>query len=313
MAHVLPTKHTVVKKGIYIEIDGVFAGGGVKGFAYIGAIEELEQSGIHFKRVAGTSAGAIIAAFLAAGISSEEMKKYLAELDHTVMRDETKLVQKLPFLKWLRLYKKLGLYRGVELERWLEKKLAQKGIFTFADLEPGVLKIVASDLTNGEIVVLPDDLKKYNIDENHFSVAKAIRMSCSLPFFYEPVCLSCNGKKALIVDGGVLSNFPLWLFDQSIEERPVIGFQLTSQHNVMGNNSEIDNGVQLVEALFKTMKNAHDRRHIENQLVKQIIFLPVDELVSTMDDQIDEKMMEKLMEIGRERTKAYLSQWTRVW
>lgn len=302
----------IMKKGIFIEIDGVFAGGGVKGFAYVGAIEELERENIHFKRVAGTSAGAIVAAFIAAGINSKEMRSYLGELDRKLIRDEQKIVQKLPFLKWLRLYKKLGLYKGASLERWLESKLAQKGIFTFADLEPGVLKIVASDLTNGEIVVLPDDLKKFGIDENHFSVAKAIRMSCSLPFFYEPVCLSGNGRKALIVDGGVLSNFPIWLFQQSISDRPVIGFQLTSGNKIMA-NGEINNGVQLVEALFKTMKDAHDRRYIEKQLAKQIIFLPVDELVSTLDDQIDEAMVEKLINIGQERTRSYLMQWTRVW
>lgn len=301
-----------MKKGIAIKIDGVFAGGGVKGFAYIGAIEELERAGISFKRVAGTSAGAIMAAFIAAGISSTEMKEYLAELDQSILRDEQRLVQKVPLLRWLRLYKKLGLYKGAMLERWLALKLARKGIFTFADLEPGVLKIVASDLTNGEIVVLPDDLPKYGLDADTFSVAKAIRMSCSLPFFYEPVCLACNGREAIIVDGGVLSNFPLWLFQQSIAERPVIGFQLTSQHKTKV-NGEIHNGIQLVEALFKTMKDAHDRRYIEKQLAKQIIFLPVDGLVSTMDDQIDAEMIEKLIAVGRERTKSYLLQWQRVW
>lgn len=301
-----------MKKGIYIEIDGVFAGGGVKGFAYIGAMEELERAGISFRRVAGTSAGAIVAAFIAAGINSNEMKSYLAELNQELLRDEHKLVQKLPLLKWLRLYKKLGLYKGVLLERWLAHKLAQKGIFTFADLEPGILRIVASDLTNGEIVVLPDDLGKYGLDADNFSVAHAIRMSCSLPFFYEPVCLNCNGKKALIVDGGVLSNFPLWLFNQSIAERPVIGFQLTGRNQVRA-NGDIHNGVQLVEALFKTMKDAHDRRYIEKQFARQIVFLPVDGLVSTMDDQLDEEMVEQLIDIGRERTRNYLLQWTRVW
>lgn len=302
----------IMKKGIYIEIDGVFAGGGVKGFAYIGAMEELERAGISFRRVAGTSAGAIVATFIAAGINSDEMKSYLGELNQELLRDEHRLVQKLPLLKWLRLYKRLGLYKGALLDRWLAHKLAQKGIFTFADLEPGILKIVASDLTNGEIVVLPDDLGKYGLDANTFSVAQAIRMSCSLPFFYEPVCLNCNGKRALIVDGGVLSNFPLWLFKESVTERPVIGFQLTS-HNKVRANGEIHNGVQLVEALFKTMKDAHDRRYIEKQLARQIVFLPVDGLVSTMDDQLDEEMVEQLIDIGRERTKSYLLQWTRVW
>ena len=48
-------------------IDGVFSGGGIKGFAMIGALEVLEERGFAIKRSAGTSAGSIIASFIAAG------------------------------------------------------------------------------------------------------------------------------------------------------------------------------------------------------------------------------------------------------
>lgn len=57
-----------------MDIDGVFSGGGIKGLALIGAYEELESQGFTFNRVAGTSAGSIIAGFIAAGYSSQEMK-----------------------------------------------------------------------------------------------------------------------------------------------------------------------------------------------------------------------------------------------
>ena len=297
---------------MHIEIDAVFSGGGVRGFAYIGAIQELERAQITFKRVAGTSAGAIVAAFIAAGISSEEMKEYLQELDSTLLRDEQRFTQKLPLIKWVRLYKKLGLYRGDLLEKWLRDKLARKGLCTFGDLEEGTLKIIASDLSNGEIVVLPDDLFKYGIDANSFSIAKAIRMSCSLPFFYEPMCLDCNGQKALIVDGGVLSNFPLWLFQNEFAERPVIGFQLTGDNKKIP-NGEINNGVQLVEALFKTMKDAHDRRYIDKQWARQVVFLPVNDLVGTMEENISEETIEALIEVGCVRTRYFLAKWARIW
>ena len=48
-------------------IDGVFSGGGLKGFALVGAYQELERKGYQFHRVAGTSAGAILATLIAAG------------------------------------------------------------------------------------------------------------------------------------------------------------------------------------------------------------------------------------------------------
>ena len=58
-----------------MEVDGVFSGGGIKGFAYVGAIQILEERGIQFKRVAGTSAGAILAAFIAAGFNAQELEE----------------------------------------------------------------------------------------------------------------------------------------------------------------------------------------------------------------------------------------------
>ena len=64
-----------------MEIDGVFSGGGIKGLALIGAYEAIESKGFTFKRLAGTSAGSIIAGLVAAGYSSQELKDLLDHLD----------------------------------------------------------------------------------------------------------------------------------------------------------------------------------------------------------------------------------------
>ena len=55
-------------------IDGIFSGGGIKGFALVGAFQVLEEKGYEFKRVAGTSAGAILASFIAAGYTRKEIR-----------------------------------------------------------------------------------------------------------------------------------------------------------------------------------------------------------------------------------------------
>mgnify|MGYP003484396654 CR=1 FL=1 len=60
-------------------VDGVFSGGGIKGFAYVGAIQALEEKGIKFERVAGTSAGAILATFIAAGFNAQELEEIFDE------------------------------------------------------------------------------------------------------------------------------------------------------------------------------------------------------------------------------------------
>ena len=64
-------------------IDGVFSGGGLKGFALVGAYEVLEEKGYQFKRVAGTSAGAILASFIAAGYTAKEIELLFDDLDLT--------------------------------------------------------------------------------------------------------------------------------------------------------------------------------------------------------------------------------------
>lgn len=61
-------------------LDGVFEGGGVKGIALVGALEEIEQAGYHFVNVAGTSAGAIAATLVAAGYSAAELKSIMMDL-----------------------------------------------------------------------------------------------------------------------------------------------------------------------------------------------------------------------------------------
>lgn len=292
-------------------VDGVFSGGGIKGFAYVGAIQVLEEKGVKFERVAGTSAGAILAAFIAAGFNTKELEEIFDELNLKVLLDPPKFIIELPFLKWLNLYKRMGLYRGKSLENWFLEKLATKGIYTFGDLPKDKLKLVASDLTNGKIIVLPDDLRQYNIDPNNFPVSRALRMSCGLPFFFEPVYLKNGKRESVIVDGGVLSNFPMWIYDNGNKERPVLGMKLSSSSEDMKAH-DINNGIQLFEALFSTMQNAHDNRYISRRHEKNIIFIPVEEYSATQFD-LDEATKNKLMDIGKERTIQFLKTWSPVW
>lgn len=288
-------------------IDGVFSGGGLKGFALVGAYQVLEEKGYRFKRVAGTSAGAILASFIAAGFTSKEIEELLNELDTLTLLDPRKTILPLPLMKWINLYWRLGLYQGKALENWFLEKLALKGVYTFSDIEPGSLKLVASDLTNGKMMILPDDLERYGISPASFPVARALRMSCGIPFFFEPVKLKVTSSDTIIVDGGVLSNFPMWIFDNGNKERPIVGLKLSSKSEEM-EPRKIKNGLSLFEALFSTMKNAHDERYISRKIEKNIIFIPVEDYRATQFDLSDE-MKQDLLEKGRSRATQFLKTW----
>lgn len=293
-----------------MEIDGVFSGGGIKGISLVGAYRAIEKKGFRFKRVAGTSAGSILAAFIAAKYTSDEIYEIIDEMNFEEFLDERRTMIPSPVAKWFLLYWRLGLYKGEKLERWLETKLRQKGIQTFSDLPPKTLRVIASDLTNGRLIVLPDDLHLYGINPKSFSVAKAIRMSCSIPYFFEPVKLYDKHNQCVVVDGGVLSNFPMWLFDKKESgklKRPVLGIQLShkaSERPV----KKICNGIELFGALFETMKEAHDARYISKKHEKNIIFIPTEGILATEFHLTPEKKS-KLFKEGEERAEQFLATW----
>lgn len=293
-----------------MKIDGVFSGGGIKGFSLIGAYEELEAKGFTFKRLAGTSAGSIIAAFIAAGYTSREIKEIMKETNVQTFLDHRKTFLPWHLTKWLSLFWRMGLYKGDLLEEWIARKLAVKGVYTFKDLPPSSLRVIASDLTAGRLLILPDDLERYGIPKETFPVSRAIRMSCSIPYFFEPVKLRSLSGTNMIVDGGILSNFPIWLFYKSKQKtrRPVIGVKLSHRLEEQPKRA-IKNGLQLFEALFVTMKDAHDAKYISRKHEKNIIFIPMEGTFANEFTLSNEKK-DALIEKGRLHAKLFLKTWT---
>lgn len=171
--------------------------------------------------------------------------------------------------------------------------------------------MVASDITNGRFIVLPDDLPRYGIEKKSFSIAKAVRMSASLPYFFEPVKINNKrGEEALIVDGGVLSNFPIWLFmrqEESKRERPILGLRLSPEYDQISPR-KINNGLTFLHSMFKTMRTAHDQRYITKIHAKNIIFIPVKEITTT-DFTMSEKEKQQLINLGKSTTEVFLKKW----
>ncbi|RYG74669.1 hypothetical protein EU245_00325 [Lentibacillus lipolyticus] len=294
-----------------MKIDGVFSGGGVKAYALFGAIQRVSAHNYSFERVAGSSAGAIIASLLAAEYSIDEMEGLVEELDVREFLDPPRWTSFIPFSKWLSLYFQLGLYKGNQLENWLYKHLARKGVYTFRDLKPGYLKVIVSDISLGKLVVIPDDLQRiYGIEPNSFPVAKAVRMSAGFPYFFIPEKLRGRKKrKSLIVDGGLLSNFPLWVFEDGRRQykRPVLGVKLSGYPEQNGPR-EIGNALDMFHALFSTMLHAHDARYVSKSDKHHIIFIPVDNIGAT-DFKLTDELKRQLIDIGRRRANAFLERW----
>jgi NTE family protein len=167
------------------QLNLVLEGGGVKGIGLVGALARLEEEKIEIAGVAGTSAGAIVASLFAAGYGSDELREVLTQKDFSGFLDGM-------WLAPVRFWFKFGIYRGKEFHQWLYKLLQRKGVVNFADVRGRDLKVVASDVAKKEILILDKQ------GHPHLAVADAVRMSISLPLFFE----AYQWGSRLMVDGG---------------------------------------------------------------------------------------------------------------
>ncbi|GGA39877.1 phospholipase [Kroppenstedtia guangzhouensis] len=293
---------------IRIFADAVLEGGGVKAFGLVGALSVAEEKGYKWKRLAGTSAGSLVAALLAAGYRSGELYRELEEYDFTTLT-ATAWYHRLPYIgPSIRLWVKKGLYSGRPLERWVGEMLARKNVYTFADLKERELSIIASDISRGNLLVLPQDLQEYGISPEKLSVARAVLMSCSIPFFFDPVRVFHRPSKetSYVVDGGVLSNFPVWLFDQKNPRWPTFGFRFLSEE---AGGHQIEGPISLLRAMFLTMMDAHDNRHIKEQDRVRTIQVPTLGVKMT-DFDLDKKKRKGMFDAGVEAAESFFKRWS---
>ncbi len=310
-------------------VDLVFEGGGVKGIALVGAFSVLEERGYEPQNMAGASGGAIVAALVAAGYTAVELRKIIGELDYDHFKDEG-WEDQIPLVgKSLSMLKDLGVYEGEAFLVWMRDLLEAKGVRTFGDLvrhEDGELKyrykaqVIASDVTERRLLVLPRDAHRLGIeDPDDLNVALAVRMSMSIPIFFEPVKFANpqTGKKHLIVDGGMLSNFPVWLFDAEEPLWPTFGLKLVEKDprapvaGALPRQEEPRSGVLSVFAYLRsladTMMAAHDRLYIEESDFDRTI--AIDTLgVRTTEFDLSEERAVELFESGRIAAEKFLGE-----
>ncbi|KGM45648.1 patatin-like phospholipase family protein [Neobacillus niacini] len=287
--------------------DAVFEGGGARGIAFVGAIQAMEEEKVEWQRIAGTSAGAVIAALLASGYKSNEIKKFLSELDFSKLRGRT-FMNRIPIVgSLLELLFHLGIYKNDYLEAWVDSLLLKKGIKTFADLPNGKLKIIASDVSNGQMLVLPDDLERYRMTPADLKVSTAVMMSASIPFFYRPVIWKSKDRNtSYILDGGLLSNFPIWIFDTPDPRFPTFGFRFVKDK--VSIDPVIPTPLHLFKNIFKTMLQAHDLRHLNEDTLERTIKIPTGDINAT-DFNLNKEEIDFLYQSGYTSTKKFLSVW----
>ncbi|WP_404982692.1 MULTISPECIES: patatin-like phospholipase family protein [unclassified Caballeronia] len=152
-------------------------GGAARGFAHIGVIKALEARNVRVDLLAGTSAGSVIAALSASGMSGIAINKLALSMDEASISD------------WAMPFRTRGILQGVALQNYLNKTLDNRPIEKMA--KP--LGIVATDLRNGQPILF-----------QRGNTGIAVRASCSVPSIFEPVTIGAHEY----VDGGLVSPVP---------------------------------------------------------------------------------------------------------
>ena len=328
--------------------DGVFEGGGVKGIAFAGAIAAAERdAGVkEWVNLAGTSAGSIVAALLVAGYDATGIQKLLADAKYSRFADTG------PGGVWFggvfnALFRLRGAAPGRYFLEWMAKQLAAsplakelgKSELTFADVKrrdlpprdelPDIsdakyerakyrLHVIGSDITTGRMIILPDDLPDYTdasgkpFDKDSFPVVDAVRMSMSYPFLFAPVTLYRDGRPFYVVDGGLLSNFPIWLFDSPHPKRPTWGFRLHPGESAKEGlpHRKIPRplwAVPLLKAMFSAATEAWDREQMAHVTSARTVSIPTHS-VATTDFGLTREKADNLYGWGRQAAEAFFNE-----
>ena len=329
-----------------LKADAVFEGGGVRGMAFVGALKIAEERGYQWQNIAGTSAGAIVASLLAADYSAKEIEERMWKVDFGELKDtawEDEVSKRLLYLfKYIprvgeyipyafSIFKDLGIFEGKRLQEIIKGHLAARDIRTYKDMiveehkanpkKRYRLRVIASDLTAGKMLVLPDDISDFGMEPDELSVAFSIRMSMSIPIFFEPVQIynKITKQKHTIIDGGILSTYPIWLFDApsgKIPDFPTFGFNLYEPNPkedkrpdpLRKEPKEIKDPISLAKGIWDCMFSASDKRYISKRHWARTI--PISTMgISTTDFKLDDLKKQKLLDSGIQGAKAFFNTW----
>lgn len=186
----------------------VLSGGGAKGFAHIGALKVIEEAGLQFDYIGGTSMGSIIGSLYALGYHPDSIAKIVRSQDWTTLMNDKiprsyipieekqnsdRFIVTFPIVE-RKVQVKQGLHSGQMVDILLAEYLSPAYKINSFDKLPVPFLCIGTDLEFGSNVVF-----KKGVLHN------AVKASMSIPSYFNPVKI--DGQ--LIVDGGVINNFPV--------------------------------------------------------------------------------------------------------
>ena len=187
----------------------LFGGGAIRGLAYVGALRAMEELGIEYDIIGGSSVGALFAALVACGYKSYELENLFMKVNFELFKDIH-----------FGFGKGFALSRGELYTDWVNELISKK---------LGGDKLCFKDLKN-TLVVITTNLTEFKTQEfsalmtPDFEIAKAIRVSSSMPGLMPPY--DYNGSD--LVDGDLQKASPMWKLSETLNNSPnrILEFRL---------------------------------------------------------------------------------------
>lgn len=297
----------------------VFEGGGIKGFAYCGVIKELERRDMikNFNKFSGSSVGAIFAVLLSIGFSADEILE--------IQNFELNIFNTYSYLfSFYNLWFYYGLFDTELLELQFRKFLQRK-------INPDITLKELFKKTKNELVIVSCCLnRKLAVYFHHstFPSAKLIDVvmaSISIPIFFKPKKYGYFGTSDYYFDGGVVDNYPLWIFNDlnklysndlsNIDKKEIneltLGVKLLNKNesnNFLVNNTRqnIKNIFNIFSCIIETLIMQIERSGISSSYIKQTIAIKED-TISTIDFSINKETIRFLIDTGIKNTNDYFN------
>jgi len=224
----------------------VFEGAGIRGIAYCGAVQELETKKMmqNIEKVGGTSSGAMVALTISLGYTGKEIENIISKTNFKKLNDG-----KFFFIGGInRMNKYFGWYRGKRISHWIEKIIKEKTgneNITFGEMHQKGFKdlyITGTSLNKQKPVIFSHETYP------NMKVKDALRISISIPLYFEPVYIDSAGntfhrpdqKQGLdmMMDGGFLENFPIHIFDKAGTDPNTIGFRIDHTAQIVNDKTD---------------------------------------------------------------------------
>lgn len=311
----------------------VFEGAGIRGIAYAGVINSMEERGLtkNIEKIGGTSAGAISSLLFALGYSSGQMDTIISNTKFQKFNDG-----KFFFVGGIsRTFNKYGWYRGEEFTEWIGELIKAKtgdSETTFEQLhQQGYvdLYVTASCLNQQKLIVLSRETYP------KMKVKDAVRISMSIPLYFQAVLVDSigntyfeqNDKENLdvMVDGGIIGNFPIHIFDSvyvdamnqkiRIPNNQTIGIRIDTDSQIDEDNGQrnlaaypINDFMDYISAFYvMVIENLNRNQLTEDDWNRTISVSSVG--ITPKVKKLTTKQKQSLTKSGYDNTESYFSKY----